>query len=41
MNSTVASKETGIIQRRCNYCGKPFESTVGNLERLCPDCMED
>lgn len=34
-------KEKDGTQRHCNYCGKPFESTVGDLERLCPDCRED
>ncbi|MDM7918426.1 MAG: hypothetical protein QUS12_04590 [Methanosarcina sp.] len=41
MTSDKGAKEQEKTQRRCNYCGKPFESTVGDLERLCPDCRED
>lgn len=34
MNAAVAQVE-GKTQRRCNYCGKPFEGRIGDLERSC------
>lgn len=40
MSAADDLKETKT-QRHCNYYGKPFEGTVGDLERLCPECRED